>query len=1159
MKKDFKVSLTFFFLRLWLITSMICRGYLLAQEIDRFNFEVKVTRKDGSSTPIANAKVVVFYEDNPYLKTTDGGGSAVIKLPIKAKNSLVDVFISAEGYLPVSKTLSATSPKIVQLESAPKSTVTNQPIDRAKSTLKEETNYFVVKVRNKATNEPLEGVEINIDDIPEPKEPLFFQPPKTGSDGITFFQYPSKYFGKPTRLRATKAGYSPEERTINLLYRSQIALQSIDTTTAPPSKPKVEKPPIKKILFLNEKDRKPIRHVDIKVTFNNQSKNKFSVKTDSLGLCSLSIPDSLFKYTAAVQAKADGYKSYEASNFNLNSITESSTILLKKKGIPWYVWVGGAIVAAGAGYEIWRLLGSSSEPEPEPTPTPTAKADSVWHFLGPEGGWFRKVIAAKSDPNVAFAISRNGKIYKTIDGGSSWSLLTTIPAWVKNDVLYDLVLSSGASNLMLLVGLNQLGLSNDGGVNWTTKPIRWPDEGHAFAHSIAIAPNDLYWIAYDDHYDLSKNLRPFKSTDQGTAWVKADSGYPIGKLTSQILISRRNSNIVLAATQAGLYRSTNAGASWRKVYPKNNSEINFRCLAESMDGIFYAGKDPISASDTSGIYSSSDNGLTWQFDSGSFTLNYAFVYDLETHPFLPAYCLAAIPPNYGIGRRKESILWQPINTGLEYLSDAANAKYHWIQSIAISSIGQNREGTAYAASANGAMYKTELSNPQWRQVATGLRGMPIRSLDVRSDGTLLAGSDGSGLFFSKDFGSTWQKSFDLIQNYEVINYLSVSIPAILAPPNDTLFIAGMDGNTIRNALFVIDVSRLSSNRVTKFFTSDVYSEMDLITSIIRINSTKELVLSLDDAVSSGAKTLFRTGIAKRKAGLGWMQVLSNVNVSTIAQNPKNDRHLLVGVKSKTSNNYAIYESRDGGDSWQEKGVSIDKKIKTITFAPNDNSKVLIGTDESVYKIVTNSLARVQIADVNVNKILFDPRDDRIVYVGAGDHFDSGARGFFISTDGGENFSPEITGLQDLHVLSMAFYPSKPDTIFIGTGDGVYRRSFDLYKKLNGQANTMQASTAVSSKQLESSHPLITAYPNPFNPDVSIAFWLPKTGRMSIYIYNQLGQNVFVLCDDQIFSEGNHTLRWDGKTSLGTLAASGVYFVKLRFEDEIKVLKLLRMK
>ncbi|MBW6515418.1 MAG: hypothetical protein K0B81_02230, partial [Candidatus Cloacimonetes bacterium] len=70
--------------------------------------------------------------------------------------------------------------------------------------------------------------------------------------------------------------------------------------------------------------------------------------------------------------------------------------------------------------------------------------------------------------------------------------------------------------------------------------------------------------------------------------------------------------------------------------------------------------------------------------------------------------------------------------------------------------------------------------------------------------------------------------------------------------------------------------------------------------------------------------------------------------------------------------------------------------------------------------------------------------------------------------------------------------------------------------------------------------LLGAYPNPFNPETNINFSLSEAARVTMIIYNSRGQVVRELLKGHYYSEGYHSILWDGKEQYGRMASSGVY-------------------
>ena len=82
------------------------------------------------------------------------------------------------------------------------------------------------------------------------------------------------------------------------------------------------------------------------------------------------------------------------------------------------------------------------------------------------------------------------------------------------------------------------------------------------------------------------------------------------------------------------------------------------------------------------------------------------------------------------------------------------------------------------------------------------------------------------------------------------------------------------------------------------------------------------------------------------------------------------------------------------------------------------------------------------------------------------------------------------------------------------------------------------------------------YPNPFNPETNISFSIPQATRVTLSIYNILGQKVRSLIDQE-YSAGEHTVVWDGSNDHGGKVASGVYLYRIQ-AGEISVTRKMMM-
>ncbi len=94
--------------------------------------------------------------------------------------------------------------------------------------------------------------------------------------------------------------------------------------------------------------------------------------------------------------------------------------------------------------------------------------------------------------------------------------------------------------------------------------------------------------------------------------------------------------------------------------------------------------------------------------------------------------------------------------------------------------------------------------------------------------------------------------------------------------------------------------------------------------------------------------------------------------------------------------------------------------------------------------------------------------------------------------------------------------------------------------------------------LPSDYNMSQSYPNPFNPTTTIEFNLPKRSNVTVKIYNLLGQQVQSLVDQE-FSVGNYKVTWDGSTSGGGHASTGVYFYRIVTENFVETKKMVLLK
>jgi hypothetical protein len=84
------------------------------------------------------------------------------------------------------------------------------------------------------------------------------------------------------------------------------------------------------------------------------------------------------------------------------------------------------------------------------------------------------------------------------------------------------------------------------------------------------------------------------------------------------------------------------------------------------------------------------------------------------------------------------------------------------------------------------------------------------------------------------------------------------------------------------------------------------------------------------------------------------------------------------------------------------------------------------------------------------------------------------------------------------------------------------------------------------------------YPNPFNPETTIAFTIPSPTNVKIDIFNIRGQRVKPLVDEN-YIEGEHRVVWDGTDNIGRSVSSGIYFYRMIAGEHVEVRQMMLMK
>jgi len=158
----------------------------------------------------------------------------------------------------------------------------------------------------------------------------------------------------------------------------------------------------------------------------------------------------------------------------------------------------------------------------------------------------------------------------------------------------------------------------------------------------------------------------------------------------------------------------------------------------------------------------------------------------------------------------------------------------------------------------------------------------------------------------------------------------------------------------------------------------------------------------------------------------------------------------------------LYKSTDGGKTWQLKGLE-EYKIFSLAVHPSDPKILYAGTEPPfLFRSTDGGESWEELKGVrklpgrnkwtypppphiaHIKGIAIHPEDPEILYCsieegGVIQSLDSGETWRYVSKGEAETFRPvsRVTGVyQDCHVVRIS--PQDPDTLFVSTGDGLYR-------------------------------------------------------------------------------------------------------------------------
>jgi photosystem II stability/assembly factor-like uncharacterized protein len=744
-----------------------------------------------------------------------------------------------------------------------------------------------------------------------------------------------------------------------------------------------------------------------------------------------------------------------------------------------------------------------------------------WIPLGPDVGkifvWQLKIHP--DDRNILFVVlhettdSSATQIYRSNNGGNSWEFFITNLYFIT-----AMVIDPKNPSLFYLVGNEHVYKSFDGGITWDAKYLI--DTVDVYISDIFISSQNSETIYMGGNCEIPRQVMAFyKSKNGGETWKRTQVSVlplPYNYATSCFAVDPNDENIFYIGGAGGvfpgaMFRSINEGFTWEDISDGLERAVTAMAIDPDYSQNIYV------STYYRGIYRSNNGGSTWIIEE---ELN-DYVYDLAIDPQNTNII-------YGGGYRGTcfksidgGITWPRIGRGM--IGNCMDIEVDPVESNIV-----------YGATTEG-FYKSLDSGANWFSSGLGLVASDINAIAIaKADPqTIYIAVQEKGLYKTSDGGLSWES---------LTNSPPKSIGSLLVHPNSADTVYALDGPSGGDApLYKTEDGGLNWHKIDNYLEEGYGLALD--------PHNPNIIYTAGCYETNGTDVM---AVCKSlDGGISWSRFLLNSSrseVYALAIHPKDSNIIFAGgiEHIATGEIGKIYKSTNGGMDWTDVSSTLINKdnIFSLALDPLSTDIVYASGFSGIYKS-SNAGANWDFLypgkPWDVIEILIDPNNPLIIYAATkGD-------GVYVSIDNGVTWSTINSGLLSTEIECMAL-DSNSGLLYAGTaGRGVFRL----------EISTLDVKPEIQ-PELPGEFVLHQNYPNPFNAETTILYELPRDTKVTLSVYNMLGQTVCTLLDEKK-SAGSYSLNWNGNDSSGNSVVSGVYLYSIQTTNFIEVKKMVLLR